>query len=403
MRSAQQCVRTRVFVCPGSVQLVAAIVASAADGAVALSHDVLVLHDLWSDEFARCIEEMAARLSRWARVVHLESGELEALAREGRVRGLGAALAQLRARLGVEHADEVYLGQSPWLTPRLVAAAFPGARRTSYGDGIGLNFSEAYFTPEAPRVRRRDRVRERMRAAWRSPAQPPSWEPPPAVFHRHALLLPNQFDQVVSDVVLSDPGAFRAAFEVLGPLLDSPEGHGLVPGRRTELGTLPLTTHVSVVLTSNFSESGKMSADAELRCYGAVLKDEPVDSDTVLVLKPHPRDSKEKVAAVVRELAPRFSQVIQLDDPLSFHLPFEVIFERYLRRRGPGRVRVTCFSSACLSLELLYGATCRVGFGEELVRASFARPWVEHRLRHEADLARVIQVIRAARAAGSTP
>jgi hypothetical protein len=76
-------------------------------------------------------------------------------------------------------------------------------------------------------------------------------------------------------------------------------------------------------------------------------------------------------------------------------VPFEVILAKFLAGGDGVVVRVLCFSTACLSIERLYGLRCTVGFGEAAVRRWFRSQWVEGRLHHERDLGRAVEVVRA--------
>jgi hypothetical protein len=149
-------------------------------------------------------------------------------------------------------------------------------------------------------------------------------------------------------------------------------------------------------MTSNFSEAGKMTVESEIAAYQELVGD---GCASVLVLKPHPRDSREKIQSLRNVLAARFQKMIVLDDPQSFYLPFESVFDRFLFTgvREGDRPQVLCTSSACLAFELVYGISCRLGFGEQAVPKYFRQAWIPHRLRHERDLQEVVSEIRGRR------
>ena len=164
-----------------------------------------------------------------------------------------------------------------------------------------------------------------------------------------------------------------------------------------ELWTIPLRKitnqphEIVVLMTSNFSESGKMTLDGELDAYDELIR---AETGTALVLKPHPRDSQQKIQQLRKRLSGRFRELVVLDNPHSFYLPFESVFDRFLWNKTPSAPRVICTSSACLSFEALYGIHCRLGFGEQAVRKYFRPEWVSHRLVHERDLLAVVHDIR---------
>jgi hypothetical protein len=97
--------------------------------------------------------------------------------------------------------------------------------------------------------------------------------------------------------------------------------------------------------------------------------------------------------------ARQFAAVVPLDAPWTFHLPFESVYDRWFLRdeRVRRATRVVCTSSAGLSLEALYDQPVEVLYGARIVRRLFTHNWRSLRVRHEADLGRIIAEIRAAR------
>jgi hypothetical protein len=404
---------TRLLACNGSAQLVAAMVAAETCAPASLGtgnrRDALVIHDLCapggqSDSFAALLERLAREANRWERIVYLRPTQLaqlsESLGRDGR----DAAIARLRQLLQFETVDELYLGQNKLLLNDLLKNTFRGARKVCYGDGIGVNFSSYYFAPAAlpqpvPTDRRahlRSAVRRARRFVKRLLEHGPKREEglPEIGFDEHCLLLPNLFDEQLSRFKLTDPKAFQRWFRTFGQVLDS-----VLAGNVARLqGELREFSQFLILLTSNFSESGKMTLDDELAAYRELVQEQPMCRHAALVLKPHPRDSQEKIDRLRTMLEPQFVRVFVLDDALSFYLPFEVIFVRlFLSAQSPINARVACVSSACLGLEYLYDTPCVIGFGERQVRRYFAPTWIDHRLQHEYDLRRAVDLIRQSR------
>jgi hypothetical protein len=136
-----------------------------------------------------------------------------------------------------------------------------------------------------------------------------------------------------------------------------------------------------------------MTPAAEMAAYEELLEQE---SAPALVLKPHPRDSRQKIQTLRDMLSRRFRELVVLDHPSSFYLPFESVFDRFLlnRSKSQGGTSMLSTSSACLSFELLYGVPCRLGFGEQAIRRYFRPEWISHRLMHERDLQAVVSEIR---------
>jgi Alpha-2,8-polysialyltransferase (POLYST) len=416
----------RIFGCQGSIQLVAAVVAgdTCLEGPTAGLRNYLVLHDLalprdQMEDFARVLERMAPLAGTWERIVYLPPPVVQSLREQARTGGRRALLALLNEQIGTDWADEIYLTQNRIPFNQLLLNAYRSARKICYGDGIGVNFSHDYFhRPADPAgggsqptthlqsmadTRKRSRLRafvSRSRQALlplsRIVTRGESWmtEVP---FDLYCLLLPNLFDETVQNYRLTDPEAYRRLFARFGALLDGESSSACGPLIEALTGTLKAV----VLLTANFSEAERMDRERELAGYLEVMAGVETDRRAALIIKPHPRDSVEKIAELRARLANAFRRVVVLDQPLLFYLTFEVIWEKYFvpgQPKPPGlRTEVVCFSSACLSLEYLYLVPCTIGFGEERVRKLFHPQWVDLRLRHEADLRQAVEAIRSGR------
>jgi hypothetical protein len=424
----------RIFGSQGSIQLVAAVVAGEAclQARPTELRDYLVLHDLalpesQQEDFARVLQRMAPLAGTWERIVYLPPPAVRHLEQQARTGGRRVLLALLKEHVGADRADELYLTQNRISTNFLLLNAYRKARKVCYGDGIGVNFSHDYFhrPAEMPAVRlqeagipapaptaapgRRSGLRalasrgrgvlRRLRRITNTDANRMAEVP----FDLHCLLLPNLFDQTVLDYRLTDPEAYVRLFGRLGALLDE---EGASAGSQLA-ETLDATRQAVVLLTSNFSEARKMDRESELAGYVEIIAGLAADRGTALIIKPHPRDSVDKIAELRGRLARSFRRVVVLDHPLLFYLTFEVIWAKYFvprQSQSPGlETQVVCFSSACLALEYLYGVPCTIGFGEDRVRGLFHPQWVDLRLRHEADLHQAVEAIRGGRFAPKVP
>jgi len=190
-----------------------------------------------------------------------------------------------------------------------------------------------------------------------------------------------------------DAADFRHLFAAYLPEVERAASQG----RDALADALGKASSVVVLLTSNFSETGRMTLAGEVECCIDSVLEEGGGPGSLLVIKPHPRDSHEKITRLAAEVRRSFAEVVTLDDRWMFHLPFESIFIRYFpaHSRIRAATRVVCTSSAALSLEHLYGQECTLGFGPRAVRRCFAHNWRALRLRHEADLAKAVERIRA--------
>ena len=130
-------------------------------------------------------------------------------------------------------------------------------------------------------------------------------------------------------------------------------------------------------------------AEDEIRAYAEFVGSLEIRRRSIAVVKPHPRDGAEKIGALRAALAPAFAEVLVLEDSDLAFQPFELLLmEGFLRPdlTLASDVSIVCFSSACLSLGLLFGAGSTLGFGERIVRQRFRPEHVPNRLREEADL-----------------
>lgn len=405
--------RTRIVAVQGTAQLASAVAAMRAGdraaGTPAVNH--LLIHNLscpadQADEFADCIARLARLVAEWATIHHVTADELAALQRRHTTDGLAAAATALAQLTAAPRADEVLLGQNLLFLNHLIDRAHPRAVKACYGDGVGLNFSTDYFRPPEFDAgwrgfgRRVERAVRRHTHRWTGatppPPRPQGRKPAHAVaFDRHYLLLANRFDSRVDDYVQLEAAEFRRLFAAFVPELDA----AVAAAGDPLAAELSRAARVVVLLTSNFSETGRMSLAEEVEACVAAAAAAGGGAGSLLVVKPHPRDSRDKVRLIAAAAARQFAAVVPLDAPWTFHLPFESVYDRWFLRdeRVRRATRVVCTSSAGLSLEALYDQPVEVLFGERIVRRLFTHNWRSLRVRHEADLGRIIAEIRAAR------
>jgi hypothetical protein len=393
----------RVVACQGSIQLVTALAAAAADRRARPTCDYLVIHDLSCpdgqvDAFARQIRTAAEALHSWQRIVFLDrTASADSVAQ----------IAAVRTGIGAEDVAELLLNRFPTPGSRLLRRCYPAARRIDCGDGIGVHYTPGYFLHEPPSAdarllgRLKGGVKVLARRArnemYRSAARhylTPSWSSKVGAddrFDESRYLLPGLFDERPLVHRRTSPATYRTLFARLGRLLADSGAASLA--ELTEVGT---ADRVVLLLSTNFSELGRMSQADELRGYHRMLTRAECGPGTAIVIKPHPRDSIEKIERL-KELAASLGAVtVALTDPITFYLPFEAVFQHYLANntRLAGRTVAICFSTACLSLEYLFRVPCIVGFGPEFADC-FAPRFRTPRVQHEADLTRAIGLIRA--------
>ena len=412
---------SRIVAVQGTTQLTSAIAAMrAADraaGSTPANH--LVIHNLHcpddqTQEFADCIGRLARLGAAWQSIHSVSAKTLRRLSTTALADGWSEAAAGLRECIGVGTADELFLGQNLLFINQLLYRAFPGAIRACYGDGIGLNFSsDNYRVPAAPRKRwgvdltsmsirsvgsrlKRNilhRIR-RWKGIAHGPLQPATDAclAQPVPFDRHYLLLANLFDEQRDNFIQLAAADFYDLSAAYSDELEQAASQGCNP----LVDALPRASSVVILLTSNFSETGRMTLDGEIAsCMESILQ-VGGGPGSLLVIKPHPRDGRKKIDRLTTEARRHFAEVVALDDHWTFYLPFESVFVRFFPPGSAIRAltRVVCTSSAALSLEHLYGQPCAMGFGAPAVRRRFAEKWQSLRLRHEADLVTAICLIR---------
>lgn len=407
----------RVVAVQGAVQLVSALAAmrtSARQKGLDRTENHLIVHDLSSPgdqakDFAACLHALAEQSENWASMHYFPLPEMLRLQGALKEGGWDGAIAAMHQTLGFERCDELLLGQNMLFINNLLSRSYPPAEKACYGDGIALNFTAEYYTPanEEPLGLRSigRRFEHWFRRRWKAALGKPVPPPPAAVpmkskkhavaFDKHYLLLPNQFDQHLERFEQLESSDFANLFDIFAESLIEKAGATCAALESALQGA----SQVIVLLTSNFSETKRMTLEGEVKCCMDMVRREQHDSRAVLVIKPHPRDSAEKIAVLEQEAAKSFRRVVTLTDPWTFYVPFESIFVRYFASnpRIAPVTSVVCSSSACISLELLYGQRCELGFGSRNVRRYFAPKWQKLRQRHEGDLLRVMHHVRRMR------
>lgn len=398
----------RVVAVQGTAQLTSALAAMRAidrkhHSAAIENH--LIVHDISAPDnqaegFVDCVRELSRQAADWASIHFVTPTDLQHLDREFIRGGWEAACLSLRARLNVEVCEQLLLGQNLLFINKLLQKSFPVAETACYGDGIGLNFSSEYYSPRSrPKgFRAFERwISRKVKAVVRGDGSSQSRNRPhlnanAVEFHRYYLLVANCFDQHLPHFEQLDAADFCDLFAMFAESLPR---HAKATCDQLEAG-LNAADQVVFLLTSNFSETKRMTLDGELECCVEQARKECRSANALLIIKPHPRDSKAKTDAIKRAATPYFRHVIALSDAWTFFIPFESIFARFIAATPQtlAMTSVVCSSSACVSLELLYGQKCEVGFGRENIAKHFAGAWRELRQRHEADLRRLLARIR---------
>ncbi|MBN8560856.1 MAG: hypothetical protein J0L70_10055 [Leptolyngbya sp. UWPOB_LEPTO1] len=381
----------RIITCQGSIQLIAALSALLHRGQLRDSQNYLVIYELYAPEqqhyeFATFIEQMARSICEWEAIVYLTPDQLNAIGHKLDSTRPAQIYSQVHRWLGLDRADEIYLCRNWQLTNQLLLNAYPSAYRVCYGDGIGLYFSEHSavvrrpFTPPPTRDQIFDwtwwklrslwhRIRERLKLKTKLYSLP---------FDIGYFVLPDIFGETppMPSVKLA-PVQLLNLFEQFTSFVDD--------DRVAEIQSIIQDSPVSILLTSNFSEGERLPQAREIHAYYEFLSSHSIPSDSVLIIKPHPRDDPNKIKELQKLCSHLYREVILLTDSNLFFLPFEIFFLKAFTQKKQN-IRIFAVSSAFLSLQLLFDLPSFIGFGADLTTQSFYPDFVDARLEHEQTL-----------------
>ncbi len=412
---SRSCFR-RVVAVQGAVQLASALAAirtATRKKGIASAENHLIVHDLSSpgdqaNDFATCLHGLAKQAESWGSLHYFPLSEILRFQDALRAGSWELATKTIRYTLGLDSCDELLLGQNVLFLNNLLARSFPEAEKACYGDGIGLNFTSEYYKPSdkdkagyqsfGRSIERWFRVRIKS-IAGKSRALPPCVQTKSknhtVAFDKRYLLLANHFDQQLNQFEQLEAADFKNLFAIFAEDVSQNAAQTCT----NLVSALQEASQVIILLTSNFSETKRMSLEAEVACCLEMVNRKRRKERAVLIIKPHPRDSLEKIRVIEAGAAKSFRRVVTLADPWTFYVPFESIFARYFASnpRIAAMTDVVCSSSACISLELLYGQHCELGFGVKNVRRHFSPQWQRLRERHELDLNRLIHCVRRIR------
>ena len=396
----------RIVTCQGSIQLVTAL--SVLDYRQQEQdrgdryEDYLVIYDLNSppgqiDAFAAFIEKMARSIGDWKRIVYITSPEMKALAKKINSTAPALYFPEIYQLVGTNSADEIYLSRNWQFSNQLFTNAYQSAEKICYGDSIGIYFapdSKAFFLPQS--LPRQVLTKLYKKSLARTRLILGSTVLKSIDFDRGYFSLPEILgEKPPMPVTIPDKTSLLKVFQQLRSLLTQ-DYQDYIARLRQQIGDAP----VSFLLTSNFSEAGRMRLEQEIEAYREFLltgqknsqsgdRDSAMSPDSILIIKPHPRDSSEKIELLGNSFQDLFSQIIILSEPSLFFIPFEAFFTAAFldeNLKSTNQVTVFAVSSACLSLKLLFDVPSYIGFGSEITNKFFVRDYAPGRLKHERDL-----------------
>lgn len=381
----------RIVTCQGSIQLVTAL--SVLDYREQEQLDCqyenyLVIYDLNSppgqiDAFAAFIEKIARVICDWKKIVYITPEQMNATIAESKISNHSAYFHRVHQLVGIDSAHEIYLSRNWQFGNQLFTNAYRTAQKICYGDSIGIYFasnSQAFFLPQN-RLKRSlieplKKIVERTRSILGLTVIQT------IDFDRGYFTLPNILgEKPPMPVTVTDKTSLLKVFQQLRELIDP----NYIGQLHQQIGDAP----VSIMLTSNFCEAGRMSLQQEIEAYRKFLIDMGIEDRSVLIIKPHPRDSSQKMLALKDAFQELFERIIILSETSLFFMPFEAFFTATFLDENlklTHQVRVFAFSSACLSLKLLFDVPSFIGFGNEITNSFFDRDYAPGRIKHERDL-----------------
>lgn len=362
--------------------------------------DFLVVYDLSAphnqiEEFASVVRQMAMAAANWEAATYITHEQMSDFANVDISRAANV-FAQVYELVGTSEADEIYLCRNFVFSNSLMMNAYCEAEKICFGDGVGIYFSGAYFLPTVVHRKGLALIREKLGKLKRSlRSRITAFTPADTINNAKISTVLKEMDFdigyfLLPDILGEDPPMktrivrkelTTGIFRKLAGALDADH----IADRYKHISHVPTV----VLLTSNFSESGRMSGANEILAYTEFLERQNLPWESTLIIKPHPRDSAEKIQLIGRKLRELFSEVILLTDPNLFFVPFEIFLMQTFQGENENALRnlkIVTFSTACLSVEVIFNLVPMIGFGSELVSKYFNEAYVSGRLKHERDL-----------------
>ncbi|WP_424096524.1 polysialyltransferase family glycosyltransferase [Moorena producens] len=389
----------RIITCQGTIQLVTALsVLSYREkqqkDLTIKYQDYLVIYHLYSppgqiDEFAAFIKRIAELVGEWHKIVYITPEQLSDIESRLDYSSPSKIFRIVHEMVGTNRADEIYLCRNWMFGNKLLINSYKSALKICYGDSIGFYFSvksKALFAdkpePKPNLIRYIEKKQKALVRKIKTSLRLITYLKIRPKFDIGYFVLPEAFGESppMKTVTLNKVWLLDTFQKLRG--LVNPE---YVLQFRKTIAESP----VSILLTSNFSEARRMSLENEIAAYREFLITEGIEPNTVLVIKPHPRDDNVKLQKLEDALSELFDKIIILSEPDLFFLPFEVFFAEAflpLDSRVNNQPRVFAVSTACISLKLLFNVPSIVGFGEQITSKLFYENYAAGRLEHEQEL-----------------
>lgn len=396
--------KTRIVTCSGSCQIITAISILEYRSDRYASHNdayenYLVIYSLGQKDdlkFANFITELAINLYSWEKIVYISPFQIQELMSNISNYSPKDIFSLIYKWVGLSYTDELYCNFNWLFENRLFMHAYKSATKICYGDSIGIYYSVPFDQ------RNQDNLFLDRRFL-------PNFSLYLQNLKANLLKIYRFLRNILNISMILNPLNFDFYYLYLnGVIGDTPPKKAIVPpsqilaskfARLHKLVDRSLVQNITVLakkfpinilLTSCLSEANRMTEDDELLAYSQFINKLAINYNSILVIKPHPRDSSSKLNKIHEYFGNYFQEVIVLSQSSLFFLPFEVFFYSTFVETGlindKTRIKIIAFSSACLSLKFLYGVECHIGFGTEIIQQYFKPEYVIPRLNHEAEL-----------------
>ena len=395
----------RIITCQGSIQLVTAlsVLNYREKEQINLNQqyeDYLVIYDLYTppgqiEEFANFIKKMAQFVHKWKAINYINPYQIDTISNSLADSSPRKIYYTVHLLVGTDSADEIYLCRNWQFGNQLLINTYRTADKICYGDSIGIYFSSnakglfAASTP--PKVNFSSYIKKQIKAVISKFKE---------TLQLKTVLKNVDFDIayfVLPDILGELPPMNTISIDKFELLQTFNKLRGLIDlDYISELKHKVSGHPILILLTSNFSEAERMSEEDEINAYRQFLISQKIEPNTILVIKPHPRDGNVKIHKFKSAVSDLFSNILVLSEPHLFFLPFEILFAQVFLSSDMSvrdNIRVLTVSSACLSLKLLFNVPCIVGFGEEITPQFFYENYVDGRLDHELYLKKAIDTI----------
>ena len=395
----------RIITCQGSIQLVTALSVLNYREKEQMNfnqnyEDYLVIYDLYTppgqiEEFANYVKKMAELAHQWKAIIYINPNQFNAISKELATSSPRKIYGLVHQLVGTDSADEIYLCRNWQFGNQLMINTYQSAEKICYGDSIGIYFSsnaKGLFAPSTPlKLDFRSYIKKHIKTVISKVKEKLQLKTvlKNVEFDIGYFILPDIMGELppMKTVVL-DKLELLKTFDKLRGLIDV----DYISHLKEKIDSNPIL----ILLTSNFSEAQRMSEEDEINAYRQFLSSQKIQPNTILLIKPHPRDGNMKIQRLQSALSDLFANILVLSEPHLFFLPFEILFAQVFLQSDMSvrdNIKVLTVSSACLSLKLLFNVPCVVGFGEEITPQFFYENYADGRLEHEAYLKTAIQKI----------